>query len=280
MPAALLLAATAAGAAPAQASELGAMVNAYRAAPGSCRGAAATPAASLAEPAALSRVRIGPGTFIELALERAGFAADRAETISVTGPHTAQEAMSVLQEKYCSTLLSPGFSAVGSYREGNEWTVVLARAAPPLPSETFPEWQDAGQAILEGVNAARASGRSCGDKRFGPAPPVRWNPSLGEAALAHSRDMAANRYFKHKARDGSQVAERATRAGYQWRRVGENIAFGQSSPAEAVAGWLESPGHCANIMNPGFTEMGAAYGIAAERRSGLVYWTQVFASPR
>ena len=225
-------------------------------------------------------MRIGPGTFIELALERAGFAADHAEAISVTGPATAQEAMTVLQEKYCRTLLSPGFSAVGSYREGNEWTVVLARAAPPLPSETFPDWQDAGQAILAGVNAARASARSCGDRRFGPVPPVRWNPSLGEAALAHSRDMAAGRYFNHKAKDGSQVAQRTTRAGYQWSRVGENIAFGQSSPAEAVAGWLESPGHCANIMNPGFTEMGAAYGIAAERRSGLVYWTQVFASPR
>lgn len=277
---AALLFAASSGASAAQGSELGPMVNAFRAAPGSCRGAAATPAASLAEPAALSRVRIGPGTFIELALERAGFAADHAEAISVTGPATAQEAMTVLQEKYCRTLLSPAFSAVGSYREGNEWTVVLARAAPPLPSETFPDWQDAGQAILEGVNAARAGARSCGDRRFGPVPPVRWNPALGEAALAHSRDMAARRYFNHKARDGSQVAQRATRAGYQWSRVGENIAFGQSSPAEAVAGWLESPGHCANIMNPGFTEMGAAYGIAAERRSGLVYWTQVFATPR
>lgn len=277
---AVLLAAASSDAAPARSSELGAMVNAYRVAPGSCRGAAATPAASLAEPAALSRVRIGPGTFIELALERAGFAADHAEAISVTGPDNAPEAMAVLQEKYCQTLLSTAFSAVGSYREGNEWTVVLARAAPPLPSETFPEWQDAGQAILAGVNAARASARSCGDRRFGPAPPVRWNPALGQAALAHSRDMAAQRYFNHKARDGSQVAQRATRAGYQWGRVGENIAFGQSSPAEAMAGWLDSPGHCANIMNPGFTEMGAAYGVAAERRSGLVYWTQVFATPR
>lgn len=276
----LLLSAAGIGSPAAHASELGAMVNAYRAAPGACRGGPATPAASLAEPAALSRVRIGPGTFIELALERAGFAADHAEAISVTGPHTAQEAMTVLQDKYCGTLLSPSFSAVGSYREGNEWTVVLARAAPPLPTETFPDWQDAGQAILAGVNAARASARSCGGQRFGPAPPVRWNPALGQAALGHSRDMAAQRYFNHKAKDGSQVAQRATRAGYQWGRVGENIAFGQSTPAEAVAGWLDSPGHCANIMNPGFTEMGAAYGIAAERRSGLVYWTQVFAAPR
>lgn len=275
-----LAAVAAAAPAPARANELGALINAYRAAPGACRGARPAPAPALLEHPALSRVRIGPATFIELALERAGYAADHAETISVTGPETAADAMQVLQEKYCSTLLSPGFAAVGSYRQGNEWTVVLARPAPPLPSETFPDWNDAGQAILAGVNAARASARNCGDHHFAAAPPVSWNPALAEAALAHSRDMAAQRYFAHKAKDGSQVAQRASRAGYRWGRIGENIAFGQSSPAEAVAGWLDSPGHCENIMNPAFTDMGAAYGIAAERRSGLVYWTQVFGTPR
>jgi len=275
-----LAAATAASAAPAQASELGALINAYRAAPSACHGARPAPAAALLEHPALSRVRIGPATFVELALERAGYAAAHAETISVTGPENAADAMHVLQEKYCSTLLNASFAAIGSYREGKEWTVVLARPAPPLPSETFPDWNDAGQAILASVNAARASARNCGDRRFGPVPPVTWNPALGKAALAHSRDMAAQRYFAHKARDGSQVAQRASRSGYQWGRIGENIAFGQSTPQEAMAGWLDSPGHCANIMNPGFTEMGAAYGVAAERRSGLVYWTQVFGAPR
>jgi uncharacterized protein YkwD len=262
------------------AEQLTTLVNAYRLAPGSCAGRAAAPAAALTPHPALARVRIGPATFIEAALERAGYAADRADMVSVTGPDTPEQAMTVLQEKYCRTLLDTGFSAVGSYRDGKEWTVILARPAPPLPSETFPEWHEAGKAILAGVNAARASARTCGNQQFAPAPPVSWNPQLGEAALAHSRDMAARRYFSHRARDGSQPADRAARAGYSWQRVGENIAFGQSSPDEAVAGWLDSPGHCANIMNPSFTEMGAAYGIAAEKRSGIVYWTQVFGRPR
>ncbi len=262
------------------AEQLTDLINAYRTAPGSCQGRAAAPAAALAPHPALARVRIGPGTFIEFALERAGFAAERAATVSVSGPDSAAEAMAVLQEKYCATLLDKRFSAVGSYRSGDEWTVVLAKAAPPLPSETFPDWHEAGQAILASVNAARASARSCGAQRFAAAPPVSWNPLLGEAALAHSRDMAARRYFSHKAKDGSQPADRAARAGYYWQRVGENIAFGQSTPDEAMAGWLDSPGHCANIMNPSFTEMGAAYGVAAEQRSGIVYWTQVFGRPR
>jgi uncharacterized protein YkwD len=262
------------------AEQLTTLINAYRMAPGACLGRAAAPAGALAPHPALARVRIGSGTFIEVALERAGYAAERAVSVSVTGPETPAEAMTVLQEKYCNTLLDTRYGAVGSYREGKEWTVILARPAAPLPSETFPDWNEAGKAILAQVNAARASARSCGTQQFAPAPPVHWNPQLGQAALAHSRDMAARRYFSHRAKDGSQAGERAARAGYAWQRVGENIAFGQSTPDEAVAGWLDSPGHCANIMNPGFTEMGAAYGVAAEKRSGIVYWTQVFARPR
>lgn len=262
------------------AEQLTTLVNAYRLAPGSCAGRAAAPVAALVQHPALARVRIGPGTFIELALEHAGYAAERAVMVSVNGPHTPAEAMTVLQGKYCSTLLDTRFSAVGSYRDGNEWTVILARAAPPLPSESFPDWHEAGKAILASVNAARASARSCGNRQFAAAPPLSWNPQLGDAALSHSRDMAARRYFGHKAKDGSMPADRATRAGYFWQRVGENIAFGQSSPDEAMTGWLDSPGHCANIMNPGFTEMGAAYGVTAEKRSGIVYWTQVFGKPR
>ncbi len=262
------------------AEQLTTLINHYRMAPGACRGRAAAPVAALAPHPALARVRIGPATFLESALERAGYAARAAESVSVTGPGTPAEAMTVLQEKYCTTLLDTRFAAVGSYRDGNEWTVILARPAPPLPSETFPDWNEAGQAILASVNAARASARRCGSEQYAAAPPVSWNPQLGQAALIHSRDMAARRYFSHRAKDGSQPADRAARAGYAWQRVGENIAFGQSTPDEAVAGWLDSPGHCANIMNPGFTEMGAAYGVAAEKRSGIVYWTQVFGRPR
>jgi uncharacterized protein YkwD len=262
------------------ADQLVAMINAYRTSPGSCDKQPAAPLPPLQAHPALSRVRIGPATFIEHALERVGYAAEQAESVSVTGPEDAATAMNVIREKYCRALLNPRFSAVGSYRSGNEWTVVFARPSPPLPSATFPDWRDAGKLILDEVNAARATARRCGKQSFPPAPPLSWSPVLGQAALGHSQDMAARRYFSHTAKDGSQAADRVQRAGYQGLRVGENIAFGQHSPAEAVAGWLDSPGHCANIMNAGFTEMGAAYGIAAEQRAGIVYWTQVFGRPR
>ena len=128
------------------------------------------------------------------------------------------------------------------------------------------------------MNAARSAPRLCGSRLFAAAGPLALNPALTQAAQAHSRDMATQRYFSHQARDGSYVAERATRAGYAWRWIGENIASGVNTAEEAVAGWLESPGHCANIMNPAFTEMGVAYSLNTERR--MMYWTQVIGAAR
>jgi uncharacterized protein YkwD len=61
--------------------------------------------------------------------------------------------------------------------------------------------------------------------------------------------------------------------------MGENIAAGQRSPEDAVAGWIKSPDHCANLMNPVFTEMGAALAVNARSELGM-YWTQEFGKPR
>ena len=67
------------------------------------------------------------------------------------------------------------------------------------------------------------------------------------------------------------------RAGYRPRISGENIAFGPQSAEEVVAGWLGSPGHCANIMGPRFQEIGV--GVASGRKRGRIYWVQTFGAP-
>ena len=118
----------------------------------------------------------------------------------------------------------------------------------------------------------------CGERRFGPAPRLEWHEKLAAAALAHSRDMATHNYFSHYAKDGSTVGDRAARAGYTWSRIGENIATGQGSPEQVVAGWLNSPHHCANIMEPDFRQMGAAYFVNPVSDT-VIYWTQVFGTP-
>jgi uncharacterized protein YkwD len=258
-------------------AELARLINGYRSAPQDCQGRAAGPVAQLVPEPALTRVRIVTGTFLEQKLEDIGYPVERAQAISVSGPPDAQAALAAMLPLYCSVLLNTQFSAIGTLRTGNQWQVILAR---PFVAPKLPDWAETGRTILDASNAARAAGHICGERFFPPAPPLAWNQSLGQAALVHSEDMAANRYFSHQGTDNTVVGDRARQAGYAWRRIGENIAAGLGTPEEAVAGWLSSPPHCANLMEAGFTEMGAAYAINPKSKTQRTYWTQVFGSTR
>lgn len=136
------------------------------------------------------------------------------------------------------------------------------------------------QAMLDAVNAFRAGTRSCGSEgTFGPAPALGWSCELATAARNHSSDMATNNFFSHTGSDGSSAGERATRAGYSWSAWGENIAAGYTSVGAVMQGWIDSPGHCANLMAPIFSHLGAAKHYSATSSYGT-YWTQAFGRPR
>jgi len=273
----VLAAATCAVSLPAHArsEDIVSLVNAYRAAPRSCGGHGAAPVPPLAAPAAIGQARIGAGTFLDQALEQAGYPVEHAEAVYLSNVTNAVAALTVLRERFCEKLLSTDFAAAGAVRSGDDWVIVFARPRHEAP---LPPPGELDAAVLAAVNAARALPRRCGEQDFAAAPPLRWNATLAQAALVHSRDMAERRYFSHEQQDGSVVGDRALHAGYAWRRIGENIAAGQASVDEAVAGWLDSPGHCANIMNASFEEMGLAYAVNPER--GRVYWTQVLGRGR
>jgi len=132
--------------------------------------------------------------------------------------------------------------------------------------------------VVELVNDARADGKRCGRERFAAAPPLSVSRELNDAATDHARDMARRRYFEHRGRDGSEPRDRVRRSGYQSRLTGENIAYGPESAEEVVAGWLASPGHCANIMDPRFRDIGV--GVATGPKRGQIYWVQNFGAPR
>jgi uncharacterized protein YkwD len=122
--------------------------------------------------------------------------------------------------------------------------------------------------LLQLVNDVRKKGCKCGDTYYGPAPAVKWNDQLASAATSHSENMYKNKFFAHLAPDGSNGGVRIKRAGYPWMAFGENIAAGYSTEKEVVKGWIESPGHCKNIMRKLYKEMGVGrYGN---------YWTQEF----
>jgi uncharacterized protein YkwD/stress response protein SCP2 len=99
---------------------------------------------------------------------------------------------------------------------------------------------------------------------------------LAAAAQAHSRDMVARDFFAHENPDGASVADRVRAAGYAYAVVAENIAAGQRTAGEVVEGWMNSPGHRANILNPALRQIGIGYATG----SGYgTYWTQVFGTP-
>jgi len=135
------------------------------------------------------------------------------------------------------------------------------------------------QNMVEFINQARAEARTCGDEHYPAAPPVAWDDLLADAAMAHSTDMAENDFFSHTGSDGGSVSDRIVAAGYDYATYGENIYLGVNSSEEAVDGWLESPGHCANIMNPDVTEVGAAAALGEDGDCGTLYWTLVLARP-
>lgn len=102
--------------------------------------------------------------------------------------------------------------------------------------------------------------------------PVSANAQLQTAALRHSQDMAAKGYFDHNSPDGRDPGDRITAAGYRWTTYGENIARGQQTAAEVMDGWMNSPGHRANILNCAFKEIG----VGVHDASGGPWWTQAF----
>ena len=122
--------------------------------------------------------------------------------------------------------------------------------------------------LLELVNNYRQSGCNCGSKYFPPAEPVVWNGLLENAAKIHSNDMNQNNFFNHIGSNGNGPGDRISYVGYVWVKCGENIAKGYKSENDVIISWIKSEGHCTNIMDPNFKDMGVA-------TSGI-YWTQVF----
>jgi uncharacterized protein YkwD len=135
--------------------------------------------------------------------------------------------------------------------------------------------------MLSAVNAYRRKGATCGaNGTFAAAPDLAWNAALTQAAAAHSDDMVSHNLFSHTGSDGSTLGTRATAAGYVWSGLGENIAAGQATVTDVVDGWMKSDGHCANLMNASYREIGAACVAGSASTTYRTYWTQDFGTPR
>jgi uncharacterized protein YkwD len=104
------------------------------------------------------------------------------------------------------------------------------------------------------------------------------NAKLGQSAQGWTNTMVATQNFWH----GTNFAQRLSAVGFDWMYAGENIATGYGTPAQVVAGWMASPGHCRNILDPQYTSVGT--GLVTQAISGFSTqpstWTQDFGTPQ
>lgn len=142
--------------------------------------------------------------------------------------------------------------------------IILVLALAGLGVTMPPENTDSFKSeFLERINSVRQQGCKCGNLRMPPVAPMVWNDDLADAAEDHARDMYKRNYFSHTSKNGRSIRDRIMGAGYTYDgyksyAIGENIAMGQESIAEVSDGWFKSPGHCKNLMNPNFKEVGVA----------------------
>ncbi len=132
--------------------------------------------------------------------------------------------------------------------------------------------------LLVQLNETRSSARNCGSEQFQATDALSTQSQLGEAAVAHSQDMAQHNFFSHTGSDGRSADSRIDATGYSWSAIGENIAGGQTKVSSVIRDWLSSPGHCANIMRSDYTDVGLSC-VQNDQTDLKLYWTAVFAKP-
>lgn len=241
------------------------------------------------------------GSSLPAAAQRSAWRAQATTGVHVSGPDSSL--LELLRRSDCRALARPGLRQIGVYRLGpDNWLVLAggsglpdtpltvtrtATAATPLaariptssPVPTTSTHPVLASRALQLVNEARARGTTCGARVFAPAPAMSLSGTLAGVAAGHAIDMAQHNYFEHVDLAGKSPADRVRAVGYKEKLVGENIAYGPGSVEEVVQGWLDSPGHCENIMDPRFAQMGIAYSAGRTSRHGL-YWVQLLAEPR
>lgn len=241
-----------------------------------CKGHPGTPAPLRWSPAlARAAALVAKGGVALQAIEIQGYRPTRIFQSNLSGYADTADAVQAFAQRYCADLVEPKFQDLGMHHDGKHWTILMAA---PFELPQLADKRAASQRVLALVNHARAHPRQCGNRQFGAAPPLEWNDKLEQAAARHAADMAEHQYLEHKGRDGSTPSQRITRVGYRWRGIGENVAAGQPTPEEVVDDWLSSPGHCANIMEPTFAEMGVAFSVNM-KTAAAVYWAQEFGRP-
>lgn len=102
------------------------------------------------------------------------------------------------------------------------------------------------------------------------------NWQLSNLARTKSQDMINSKYFSHISPTYGSPFNMMENVGINFSAAGENIAMGQSTPAQVMNAWMNSAGHRANILSGSYTQIGVGL---AKNKNGICYWTQEFINP-
>lgn len=211
-------------------------------------------------------------------VKQAHYAGWGARAALAVGKYTLPEMLTtwMRQESTCShVIMSPDATEMGMVSldmPQSPYGIFWANYIGFNPAKPTPE------SMLQAINQVRTKSHVCGGKTYPPAPPLKWNSQLQNAAQAHADYMAKTQSISHYEADGSDFWTRDKRHGYTGLQGAENIASGQMSLSAAMDGWLNSAGHCRNLMNPIFIEVGMGYTIDQDTQY-KAYWVQNFGAP-
>jgi uncharacterized protein YkwD len=138
-----------------------------------------------------------------------------------------------------------------------------------------PSWK---RRLLDQLNHMRAEGGVCSDGVRYPSAtePMRWSDALERAAASQTHWMVERGELLHVGRRGEGIGERVRQFAYAFERVGENVGMGFFQMDHVISAWRTSAKHCANLMDPRFTEVG----LSCVRAANGPYWTIIVGRPQ
>jgi hypothetical protein len=140
------------------------------------------------------------------AAEQTGYRARQAVGLRISGADDS--VLQTLRKTRCREFDDQALRDLGVYRKGaNTWLVIAARADENIHTA------HSATSVLQLVNEVRASGTRCGDRTFGPAPPLQESSTLDRVAYEHAADMARHDYFEHVDLNGHTPADRVRALG-------------------------------------------------------------------
>lgn len=186
---------------------------------------------------------------------------DITTTAATTAPDTTQEP--VTTEKAATdapeTTIGTPETTINNAPQITPKTVITT--PPAVTTKPPAAMQGVEQQVVALVNQARRQ-NGLGE--------LSVNDKLADVARIKAEDMATNRYFSHTSPTYGSPFDMMKRFGISYRTAGENIAMGQTTAQQVFDGWMNSPGHRANILNPSFTQIGVGYSPNGH------YWVQMF----